>query len=43
MATGHEGGGIGYAPAMGDIMSDYIINEKVTDEIAPFLFSRFKK
>ncbi len=43
MATGHEGGGIGYGPAMGDIMSDYIINEKITDEIAPFLYSRFQK
>lgn len=42
MATGHEGGGIGYAPAMGDIISDYIINEKITDEIEPFLFSRFQ-
>lgn len=29
MATGHEGGGIGYGPAMGDIMSDYIIVVKL--------------
>ena len=43
MATGHEGGGIGYGPAMGDIMSDYIINQKITDEIAPYLYSRFQK
>ena len=43
MATGHEGGGIGYGPAMGDIMSDYIIDGKITDEIAPFLYSRFQK
>lgn len=43
MATGHEGGGIGYGPAMGDIMSDYLINEKITDEIAPYLFGRFQK
>ena len=43
MATGHEGGGIGYGPAMGDIMSDYIIGGKITDEIAPYLYSRFEK
>lgn len=43
MATGHEGGGIGYGPAMGDIMSDYIITEKISDEMAPYLYRRFQK
>lgn len=43
MATGHEGGGIGYGPAMGDIMSDYIITEKISEEMVPYLYSRFQK
>ncbi len=43
MAAGHEGDGIAMAPITGDIMSDYVISGKVTEDIAPFLFSRFSK
>ena len=43
MAAGHEGDGIAMAPITGDIMSDYIISGQVTEDIQPFLFSRFSK
>lgn len=43
MAAGHEGDGLAMAPITGDIMSDYILSEQVTEDIRPFLFSRFQK
>lgn len=43
MAAGHEGDGIAMAPITGDILSDYVVTEKVTEDIQPFLFSRFAK
>ena len=43
MAAGHEGDGIAMAPITGEIMSDYIISQTVTEDIRPFLFSRFSQ
>lgn len=43
IAAGHEGDGIAMAPVTGDIMSDYIISRKITEDIRPFLFSRFSQ
>ncbi|PWM23216.1 MAG: FAD-binding oxidoreductase [Oscillospiraceae bacterium] len=41
MAAGHEGDGIAMAPITGEILSDFVMSGTVSEEIRPFLFSRF--
>jgi glycine/D-amino acid oxidase-like deaminating enzyme len=43
MAAGHEGDGIALAPITGEIISDYAIDGRITDDIRPYLLSRFAK